>query len=290
MMSREEGKNWADKPIQVKMSGDGARMTRNSSFILLSFSLLQAGDDVMSAGGNHTVAIVKGSECYQTLQESFGTVFNEINKLKQYKQPVTINNSSFHLEFFLGGDYKFLLLMLGIKSATSIYACLWCKIAKTNRWNMEFDLEHYNKSPLQRTLQEVITLGRKKGNTDKYSCEHEPLLKVELDHVVLDELHLLLCIMDVLINNLVKETAQWDKKENFNKEKLTKITPILTICKQTLDPVAFHFKYGKRQMQMVKGQECTISQAYLELIRRNFLLSYQTNCQIVFTLKQVKQL
>ena len=55
---------------------------------------------------------------------------------------------------------------------------------------MEFDLEHYNKSPLQRTLQEVITLGRKKGNTEKYSCEHEPLLRIELDHIVLDELHL----------------------------------------------------------------------------------------------------
>lgn len=31
MMSREGGKHWADKPIQVKISGDGARMTRNSS-------------------------------------------------------------------------------------------------------------------------------------------------------------------------------------------------------------------------------------------------------------------
>lgn len=173
----------------------------------------------MSAGGNHTVAIVKGSECYQTLQESFATVFNEINELIQDKQPLTINNSSFNLEFFLGGDYKFLLLMLGMKGATSIYACLWCKIAKTNRWNMEFDLEHYNKSPLKRTLQEVITLGRKKGNTEKYSCEHEPLLKVDLDNVILDELHLLLHIMDVLINNLVRETVEWDKKENFNKRK-----------------------------------------------------------------------
>lgn len=27
MMSRDEGKNWADKPIQVKISGDGARMS-----------------------------------------------------------------------------------------------------------------------------------------------------------------------------------------------------------------------------------------------------------------------
>ena len=94
-------------------------MTRNSSFILLSFSLLQAGDHVMSAGGNHTIAIVKGSESYNTLNESFGMVFNEINNLINEKQ-ITINDSKFNLEFFLGGDYKFLLIMMGMKGATSI--------------------------------------------------------------------------------------------------------------------------------------------------------------------------
>ena len=39
--------DWSSQPIQVKLSGDRARMTRNSSFILLSFSLLQTGNDVM---------------------------------------------------------------------------------------------------------------------------------------------------------------------------------------------------------------------------------------------------
>lgn len=63
-------------------------MTRNSAFILLLFSLLQAGDDVMSAGGNHTITIIKGSESYNTLKESFGTVFNEINKLIEDEQAV----------------------------------------------------------------------------------------------------------------------------------------------------------------------------------------------------------
>ena len=53
---------------------------------------------------------------------------------------------------------------------------------------------------------------------DKYSCEHEPLLKIELVHAVLDELHLLLRITDVLINNLVKEVVKWEKKDNFNKQ------------------------------------------------------------------------
>ena len=37
-----------DKPVKVKISRDGARITKNSSFILLSFALLQAGENVMS--------------------------------------------------------------------------------------------------------------------------------------------------------------------------------------------------------------------------------------------------
>lgn len=78
--SKDKETNWKDHSIQVKISRNGARMTRNSSFILLSFSLLQAGDDVMSSSGNHTTAIVKGSESYSTLNESFATVFSEINQ------------------------------------------------------------------------------------------------------------------------------------------------------------------------------------------------------------------
>lgn len=121
--------DWSKENIQVKISGDGAGMTRNSSFILLSFSLLQNKDDVMSACGNHTFAIGKGSESYETLEDSFGMIFQEINNLIQVSE-ITINESRFNLEFFLGGDYKSLLMMLGMKAATSNFTCLWCKIHK----------------------------------------------------------------------------------------------------------------------------------------------------------------
>ena len=62
--------------IQIKISGDGARMTGNSSFRLMSFALLDLGHDVMAAKGNHTIAVVKGKENYKTLQGSFGDVIN----------------------------------------------------------------------------------------------------------------------------------------------------------------------------------------------------------------------
>ena len=56
-----------DDKIKIKINGDGARMTRNSNFILLSFSILQTEESVMSAKGNGTIAIVNASEGYLAL-------------------------------------------------------------------------------------------------------------------------------------------------------------------------------------------------------------------------------
>ena len=58
----------SDGVVQVKLSGDGARMTRSNNF-MFSFALLQQGD-VMSSKSNTTVAIVNGKEDYETLKEA----------------------------------------------------------------------------------------------------------------------------------------------------------------------------------------------------------------------------
>ncbi len=88
-------------------------MTRNSNFILLSFALLQASEDVMAAKGNHTFAVVNGKEDYATLKRCFKDVFTDINKLVNEKE-IIIDGKKMQLEFFLGGDYKFLLTILGL--------------------------------------------------------------------------------------------------------------------------------------------------------------------------------
>lgn len=119
------------KPVKVKISRDGARMT-NSTFILLSFALLQAGNDVMSSKGNHTNAVAKGKEDYQTMQTSSANLFQDINSVIN-KEKIVIDGITIDLEFFLGGDYKFILLMMGLKGATSHYASVWRKVHKDDR-------------------------------------------------------------------------------------------------------------------------------------------------------------
>ena len=142
--------NGHEDTMRIKISGDGATMTRNSSFILMTFALLDLGDDMMAAKGNHTIAVVKGKENYSTLLESFGDVFQEINKLNSEKK-IKVNDRVINLEFFLGGDYKFILLMMGLKGATSYYACVWCKVHKNDRWKMDLDLDDCHSSDLKRT-------------------------------------------------------------------------------------------------------------------------------------------
>ena len=50
--------------VKVKLSGDGAHMSRVSNFILLSLSVLQSTDDLLSSKGNDM-----GNKLRQTLWE-----------------------------------------------------------------------------------------------------------------------------------------------------------------------------------------------------------------------------
>ena len=53
---------------------------------------------------------------------------------------------------------KFLLMIMGMNSATADYACLWCKIFKEERWDTSKPSDYYNKEPLKRTLEEIKRL------------------------------------------------------------------------------------------------------------------------------------
>lgn len=112
----------------------------------------------------------------------------------------------------MGGDYKFLLIVCGLSGATSNYACLYCKVHKDQRWDTSKDLAYYNQLPLARSLHEL-------RNPPKmnYCAVNKPLFDIPLTHIVVDELHLLLRITDVLTRNLVEECLEWDEHETITK-------------------------------------------------------------------------
>jgi hypothetical protein len=242
-----------NEPVQVKISGDGARMTRNSNFILLSFALLQDTDDVMAAKGNHTIEVVNSKEDYETSERCFRDIFTDINELVLDKK-IDVDGQTINLEFFLGGgNYKFILLLLGLSGATSNYACSWCKVHKDEIWNMKYDLEYYSCSKLKRTLED-LKKSATKSSKESYCSVKTPLLNIELDHVIPDELHLLLRIMDVLINNLVKDAINWDVSDNWKRKKSEHTNTHLTELKDTIRSCGISFDVWEKKMLMAKVQ------------------------------------
>ena len=118
------------------------------------FGLLQAPNDIMTAKGNYTIGVVNGKETYTTVQKCFKDILADINQLVDEKE-INVDRQTIKLDFFLGGDYKFILLILGLSSATSNHACAWCKIHKDERWDMMHDLNYYCSSELKRTLKDL---------------------------------------------------------------------------------------------------------------------------------------
>ena len=55
-----------------------------------------------------------------------------------------------------------------------------------------------------------------KSKGENYCCVHDPLLNIPLDHIILDELNLLLRISDILIDNIVQDAMQWYDKETWD--------------------------------------------------------------------------
>ncbi len=90
--------------IEVKITGDGAPISRVTSVILLSFSLPSVRDD-LSSDGVHTFAAIEGAEGYELFKEGFEPVLCEINNLIDTGS-VEIDGKTYPLTIYFGGDYK----------------------------------------------------------------------------------------------------------------------------------------------------------------------------------------
>jgi len=213
----------ATSVVKLKFAADGAKMSRVSNFLVFSLTLLD-NNQVFSSHGQHTIGIVNASENYICISESFSDIFNEINEIMGTSINGEIpfecsNGKTYYHELFLGGDMKFLLTALGLNAANSKYSCLYCKIDKYSRGDMSKDENYYSSEKMKRTLHEMKILQSKKSNN--FGCIHPPLLNIDLNHVGVDELHLLMRIVDVLLRNIIEDSVRLDQKENLGEKMST---------------------------------------------------------------------
>ena len=79
---------------------------------------------------------------------------------------------------------------------------------------MSIDLDEYTNPEQQgRTIEEIKTTVSSSIKPN-YGCIRAPLIDLPLDHVIPDELHMMLRITDILIQNLINAATSYDRNIN----------------------------------------------------------------------------
>ena len=153
----------------------------------------------MSPKGNHTVAIIRGSENYKELEEALCDLYNEVARLTS----ITVDGFTFPIEYFLCSDLKFLAIICGIESANSTYACIWCTCPASERHEMDKTWSFEDVAHGARTNESILScLSQPKAK--RLGCKNAPLFPtVPIHRVIPDVLHLFLRITDVLFDLLI---------------------------------------------------------------------------------------
>ena len=162
------------KPIKVKFSGDGTWLGKRLHLV---------------------------KEDYSNIEQSLQDIDREMREV--FKESLKVDEEVYEVEFFLGGDYKFLLVVCGL----GVY-CKKCICKKDERGNQTKQWSMFDANKGARSIEKLIQWARA---PQKYSCKHKPMFDfIPLDHVVVDLLHLFLRIADVLIAKLIQDLRLLD--------------------------------------------------------------------------------
>ena len=123
-----------DKFVHVKLSGDGMKIGKRLHVIAFTFTLLDE-DQATSAAGNHILAIFKQPESYKYLKLALADIIDEVEHLKE----IEVEGVTFSISYYLDGDWKFLAVVMGIDSASSDHASIWCKCKKDERCDIQWE-------------------------------------------------------------------------------------------------------------------------------------------------------
>lgn len=198
--------------LKVKVSGDGAKMSRITNFVTLSVSFPDSAN-CTSVHSVKTLAILKCAESYDTLKIAASPTIRELNQLISAKE-ITVDDSTYKLDLYFGGDMKFVDIFLGLNGPTANYACPWCHVHKSERTDLTKPMDYYESEDMKRTAENM----QKNAKTNQFGCKHTMLVNIEPSNIIPDELHLLLRVSDILLKNLIDDCVQQDAKLAVKKE------------------------------------------------------------------------
>ena len=97
-----------------------------------------------------------------------------------------------------------------------------------------FDRWNISKQYQRRSIEDIVACTAA-NHKEPFSVKHPPLLQIDLDHVVPDELHMLLRVMDVLLENVIHHVVQLDiqatrKADPLQGPTLVKLVSLIQSC------------------------------------------------------------
>ena len=162
------------------------------------------------------LAMFKTPENYVNLKKALEDVIKDVERLQQIK----VGDMIFNIEYFMGGDWKFLASITGVDAASSNYACIWCKFSRAERFDPDIEWSLTDSSKGARSVTENMENAVRARSAQRYNVSNPPLFPtIPLSRVVIDNLHLFLRVADVLINLLITDLRREDsidQRRRFN--------------------------------------------------------------------------
>ena len=103
---------------------------------------------------------------------------------------LSVGKHTFEVRFYLGGDWKFLAMITGIDSATSRYACIWCKCPSLERYDWSQSWSISDGDAGARSIKENVALSCSRSK-DTYNVSQKPIFEtIPLSRTIVDNLHM----------------------------------------------------------------------------------------------------
>ena len=100
-----------NKKLNINLSGDGTKIGKRIHVETFYFTILWWWKTAVSFQGTHPLSIFKEQEKYEHLND----VLHDITDIKELTS-IEVDGEAYKIEYFLGGDWKFLVIVTLILS------------------------------------------------------------------------------------------------------------------------------------------------------------------------------
>ena len=148
--------------LKIKISGDGTRIGKFLQLLNMPYTIINEGAVAASLRGSHILAIVKAKDDYANIRDSLIGLREEMKNLSG----ISVNGTNYKIEYFIGGDWKFLATVCGIGPANHNSACIWCNCPKLQWWDTS------KTWVIERNVPNI----KENSKTRNFYCQRLPLL------------------------------------------------------------------------------------------------------------------